>query len=148
MLNFTNHIIMHSLVSILVPIFICCILPVSIVLIIARGTAYGVKKRAEVLMKAIEYNPDLDVDSLARSMMKPPKTFRQILSHRLLCGCIYTLLGVFTAIGCIILEAMYSEEIITIILIFATCIFLPIGLGYLITWAITRKDNTEKEASE
>lgn len=139
---------MDDLVAILVPIFICCILPVSIVLIVYRSSAYSTKKRAEVLMKAIECNPELDVESLAKSMTKASKTPEQILGHRLLCGTIYSLLGLFSIVGCIILKAMYSYEVLTIILILAACIFLPVGMGYIITWTLTRKDKSLQKSAE
>lgn len=80
---------MHALVS----IFICCILPLGIVVAYFINQMYVNKKRAEVLIKAIE-NGSADADKIAEALQKPRKSERQRFNRRLLCGCIFSLIGI------------------------------------------------------
>ena len=78
----------------LVPISICAILPISIVLVVFLASMYSEKKRAQVLIKAIEANNSIDADKLADALRKPKKTALEILNRRLLWGCIFSLIGI------------------------------------------------------
>ena len=53
---------MESIIAVLIPIFICVVLPVLIVWIVFRATMNNDNKRAEVLIKAIEANNGIDAD--------------------------------------------------------------------------------------
>ena len=65
---------------ILIPISICVILPIAVVLIISLQKRNSDNKRAEVLLKAIETNKDIDVDRLTEAMSynRPRKTPAEI----------------------------------------------------------------------
>ena len=68
--------------SVLVPIFICVVLPVSVVLIRAIMNMHTENKRSEVLLKAIEANNCIDADKLAQALAKPrltPRGLRALL---------------------------------------------------------------------
>ena len=56
--------------NVLVPIAICCILPICVVWIIFHAATNGDNKRAEVLIKAIESNNGIDADRLADALAK------------------------------------------------------------------------------
>ena len=77
---------MESIIAVLIPIFICVVLPVLIVWIVFRAAMNNDNKRAEVLIKAIEANNGIDADRLADALGKPRKTAREILNLRLLLG--------------------------------------------------------------
>ena len=64
--------------GILVPIFICVVLPVAIVAIIYWERVNNDNKRTQVLIKAIEANNDIDADKLAEALAKPRKTAKEI----------------------------------------------------------------------
>lgn len=127
--------------QILVPIFICVVLPVSIVLIFYLAAMNSDNKRAQILIKAIESGKDIDTDKLADALRKPRRTPREILNLRLLRGCIFTLLGlVFVIIGAGILfgGGPYAEAP-GLQMIILGAIFLAIGVSYLIVYKTTRK---------
>ncbi|MDE6028457.1 MAG: hypothetical protein K2G23_10325, partial [Muribaculaceae bacterium] len=84
--------------EILVPIFICCVLPIAVVLITALTKINADRQRANIIIKAIEANNNIDADKLAESLKKPQRTPLQILNLRLLRGCIFTLIGIGLAI--------------------------------------------------
>ncbi len=80
--------------QILVPIFVCVVLPVAIIAIIFGASINSDNKRSKVLIKAIESNCDIDADKLAEALQKPKKTALEILNLRLLRGCIFSLVGI------------------------------------------------------
>lgn len=124
----------------LIPIFVCVVLPVSIVLIVFLASMNSDNKRAQILIKAIEANNGIDADKLAESLHEPRKTEREILNQRLLYGCIATFLGIAAAgYG---LYATYSEDPDTEVarISYLVCAaLLAVGLGYLTVYFVTRK---------
>ena len=133
--------------STLVPIFVCVVLPVAVVLIGALSKVNSDNKRAEIIIKAIEANKDVDTDKLIESLKKPRKTAREILNNRLLCGCIFTLIGILLAIigfvnfftGC-----RFSADPVTVPLVFGG-VSLAIGVSYMIVYFVTRNQSVETE---
>ena len=131
----------------LVPIFICVVLPVAIVLILALTTINNDNKRAQILIKAIESGNNIDADKLAEALRKPKKSPREILNLRLLRGCIFTLLGLGLDIVAIFNlcsgDSDVSSDVVTIPLIFSAPM-LAIGIGYLVEYFVTRKQVEDK----
>ncbi len=124
----------------LVPIFICCILPLGIVVIYFINQMYVNKKRAEILVKAVE-NGSVDADKLAEALQKPRKTERQRFNNRLLCGCIFSLTGiVLLIVGLVMLccGSPISSDQVSVPLMFGG-IVLAVGLSFLIVCYVTRK---------
>lgn len=132
--------------DILVPIFVCVVLPVAIVLIVFLASMNSDNKRAKVLIKAIESNNGIDADRLAEAFKKPVKTAREILNLRLLRGCIFTFIGLALAIfGIIDFKSYYTvDENIALML---GGISLAIGISYLVVFFVTRR-NVNDEATD
>ena len=127
--------------DILVPIFICVVLPVAIVAIVYSSVMNNDNKRAQVLIKAIESNCGIDADKLAEALQRPRKTALQILNLRLLRGCIFFLTGiVLCCIGIIsfCVGVKFLDEPVFIPLVLGGP-SLVIGLSYLIVYFVTRK---------
>lgn len=129
--------------GILVPIFICVVLPVAIVAIIYWGRVNNDNKRTQVLIKAIEANNDIDADKLAEALAKPRKTAKEILNGRLLKGCIFTFIGVCCEIFALVeyfsqnAETSFLDSIEAFGVIGG--ISLAIGISFLIVYFVTRK---------
>lgn len=123
--------------QILVPIFVCVVLPVAIIAIIFGASINSDNKRSQVLIKAIESNCDIDADKLAEALQKPKKTAREILNLRLLRGCIFSPVGIAV---CII--GIIAADTVTVPLIFGGA-SLAIGLSYLVVYFVTRKQINE-----
>ena len=131
--------------QILVPIFVCVVLPVAIIAIIFGASINSDNKRSKVLIKAIESNCDIDADKLAEELQKPKKTALEILNLRLLRGCIFSLVGIAVCIIGIIAYSMgmeFQTDAVTVPLIFGG-ISLAIGLSYLVVYFVTRKQINE-----
>lgn len=126
--------------QILVPIFVCVVLPVLIVFIVFRAAMNSDNKRAEILIKAIEQNGDVDADRLAKALEKPRKSPREVLNLRLLRGCIFSLVGLFLiAVGLVSFAAgtEFGADPVTVPMLFGGA-SMAIGISYLIVYFVTR----------
>lgn len=126
----------YGLTSILVPIAICVVLPVSIVLIVFLTSINKDNKNAQVLIKAIEANSGIDADKLAETLRKPKKTPLELLNTRLLNGCVYAALGLaFLICG---LVNFTGDSTFNGILYLAAAVCLAVGAGFLTVYFATR----------
>lgn len=134
---------MAQVLGLLIPIFICVVLPISIVAIVFRASINSDNKRAQVLIKAIESNCGIDADKLAEALRKPKKSDREILNLRLLRGCIFSFLGLgFFVVAILSLASKTSLYYDPAYLPFSLIICIPslaIGISYLIVYFLTRK---------
>ncbi|MCM1077410.1 MAG: hypothetical protein NC411_08640 [Bacteroides sp.] len=129
--------------AIIIPIFICVVLPVAIVLIVSLTRINNDNKRTEVIVKAIEANNSIDVDKLAESLKKPQKSEREILNRRLLNGCIFTLIGIaMMTVGLTnyaISDCDFSADPVTCPMLLGG-VSLAVGISFLIVYFVSRKD--------
>lgn len=127
--------------DVLVPIFICVVLPVAIVAIVFAAMSNRDNKRSQVLIKAIESNSGLDAAKLVDALQTPQKTSLELLNLRLLRGCIFSLIGVALCIVGIVslcTGTEFAAGSVTVPLVFGGA-SLAIGLSYLIVYFVTRK---------
>ena len=125
--------------GIIVPLGICIILPCIIVGIIFWFLNNRVNKNAEIAIKAIESNSSLDIDKLIAAMAKPEKTPQQLLNLRLLRGCILSLVGVAVGLFSAVIYSHFDDAATTYFSLLISCIFLAVGIAYLIVYFVTRK---------
>ena len=136
--------------DILVPIFVCAIMPIAIVLIVMMVKMNADKQRAKIIIKAIEANNNIDADKLAESLRKPQRTPREILNLRLLRGCIFTLIGVGLCL-CGLLSYSGGKEfgedsvLLPFMMGFAS---FSVGLSYLIVYFVTSKEVKAEDDSK
>lgn len=124
--------------DILVPIFICVVLPVAIVFIVSYASVNSDNKRAEIIIKAIEANNSVEADKLAESLKKESKTEREILNLRLLRGCIFSLIGL-----CVIILDLLNLGFQSNIFVLLGAISFAIGVSYLVVYYVTRKQKSD-----
>lgn len=125
--------------DILVPIFICCVLPVAIVLVIYLARMNQDNKRAQILIKAIESGDGVNADKLAEALGKQRKSPREILNQRLLRGCIFTLVGL------VIMIVGLCTDVAPIPSFTLGGILFAIGVSYVIVYFVTRKEVVASE---
>ena len=123
--------------KILVPIFICVVLPVTIVWLITRARQNETNRKTEVMLKAIEAGATIDAN-----FFKNPKesiTIKERLLKRLTGGCIFSLMGVvFTIIGLVNRNMALDNDAFTIPVLFGG-IFFAIGVAHLVVFYVGRK---------
>ena len=127
--------------DILVPIFICVVLPVMIVWLVTRARQNETNRKTEVMLKAIEAGATIDAN-----FFKNPKetvTIKERLLKRLTGGCIFTLMGIaFFVIGLVNKRATCVDQVhidsFTVPGIFGG-IFFAIGVALLVVFFVGRK---------
>ena len=85
---------MEHLVEILVPIACGCVLPIVIVWLAIRKEMNDTNTRTQIVLAAIEKNPDLNIEDLMKKISPKKSLLKEKLLKKLLWGCITALLGV------------------------------------------------------
>ena len=134
--------ILCSITTDLIPIFICCVLPITIVWIVMKTVRFREAKRTEVLIKAIESCKDINANMIANALAKPakaPKSPREILNIRLTIGLVFTIIAVLFE-ACLIF-GYCTGELDQELIIFSMFNAVPLGIGiaFLIAYFVTRK---------
>ena len=124
------------LTEILVPIFVCVVLPIAIVWIVFFTIRQKNKNETQIILEALKSNPDLDPERLINSFRRPKRTPMQYLSRKLLRGCIFTLMGITFA-----LLGLFSPEEDFIFGCWFFCgILSAVGIGFLVTYVFEYKN--------
>ena len=132
----------NMLISTLVPLGICVVLPVLIVWFFTRMKINNDNKRSEIIIKAIEANNSIDVDALAKSLEKQQKSPEQIQQGRLLRGSCFALSGVaFIVCGLCAYYAEFFEDDGLLCLVIPGALALSVGIGFLIVYFTTNRKN-------
>lgn len=130
--------------GILVPIFICCVLPIAIVFIIFGSSVSQKRTNAKVLMEALRHVDHVDVNRLADQLnMKENRKNDPVstLHRRLLHGCVGTLSGIGLASIIPLLSEPGPLEMSDTQIFLALCAIISfcIGIGNLVVYFVTRK---------
>ena len=131
---------MEYLVTILVPIAICCVLPIVVSWLNVRHRMNETNARTQIALAALEKNPDIDIEELLKKISTRGRLLKEKLLTKLLWGCLTTLLG-FGLIGFgIYLGANHlggTDDPMT-----SVCfglISLGVGIAFLINYAVGKK---------
>lgn len=136
--------------DILVPIFICAIMPVAIVFIVFWTARNNDNRRADILIKAIESGNNIDADKLAEALRKPQKSPRELVNSRLLRGCIFSLVGIaLIAFGIFNFVCGSQFDTDNVSAVFALGgISLAVGISYLFVFRYTKRQLDKSEEAE
>ncbi|MBO7617536.1 MAG: hypothetical protein J6T22_10045 [Bacteroidales bacterium] len=125
----------------LVPIFCGCLLPIVIIWMGVREKINDTNARTQIVMAAIEKNPDLDVEELLKKMSPKKKLLKEKLLSKLLWGCITAILGIgLLALGIYLkTQNAYTEVEEFITPICFGVILLGIGGAFIINYGVGKK---------
>ena len=123
---------MDNLVEILVPLGVAVALPVCIVSIIFRSAMAADRNRKEIVLAALEKNPNLNVEDLVKQMKKSEKLIKEKLLARLEHGCLCCLMGVAFVLLYFFLSVQNE------ILIIAGAALIAVGIAFLISYFVGR----------
>ncbi|MBO4537036.1 MAG: hypothetical protein J5702_07490 [Bacteroidales bacterium] len=142
-------------VEVIVPIFICVILPVSIVLIIGLVRRNETNRKAEVMLKAIENGVPVDLEQL--NPKKKSKSIKQDLLEKLNGACITGIMGIgFLTLGILRTQSWEfgRNMFLNKFWLPAGAVLLAVGIGLLISYLTGKKmlakelEAEEKELTE
>lgn len=124
---------METLEDILVSLGVVVVLPVLIVSIIFRSVMAADRNRKEIILAALEKNPNLNVEDLVKRMNKSEKLIKEKLLARLEHGCLCCLMGVAFVLLYFFLSVQNE------ILIIAGAALIAIGIAFLVGYFVGRR---------
>ena len=128
---------MFWLVQLLVPIGVAVVLPITIVAIVFKSALASERNRKEIILAALEKNPNLDVEDLVKQMKqmkKSEKLIKEKLLARLERGCLCCLMGVAFMVLYFFL-GVQGEDFITVV----GAALIAIGIAFLISYFVGRR---------
>lgn len=128
-----DEVLAHALIEILIPIGVVVILPVAIVAIVFKSALASERNRKEIILAALEKNPNLDVEDLVKRMKKSNKLIKEKLIARLERGCACCLMGVAFLLLYFFLSVQNEFLIIT------GAALIAIGIAFLISYFVGRR---------
>ena len=137
--------------DIVIPIFICVVLPVTIVYLVARTKQNETNKKAEIMLKAIESGATVDMNQF-NTEKKGPKTIKQDLLEKFTGACITTFMGIAFVTWAIIgyVNPEFTDgRLFNRLAPMTGGVLLAVGLGLFISYFVGKKMlSKEIEAEE
>ena len=127
---------MKELVAILVPIACGCVLPIMVVWLAIRKSMNETNQRTQIVLAAIEKNPDMDIEELMKKISPKKKLLKEKLLEKLLWGTLATLLGI-GMIGFHFYVSIFTNS--TSPLGFAGIVLLAVGIAFLISYYVGKR---------
>ena len=125
---------MHDLVSILVPLGCGCVLPIMIVWFTIRESMNKTNQRTQIVLAAIEKNPDLDIEELIKKLLK------EKLLSKLQTGNITALLGIGFLVCALYADYMGGMNPKDLRMLYlAGVILLVVGVAFLRSYFVGKK---------
>lgn len=109
-------------------------LPVAIVAIVFKSALASDRNRKEIILAALEKNPNLDVEDLVKRMKKSNKLIKEKLLARLESGCGSCLMGVAFLLLYFFL-GVQGEDFIVVV----GAALIAIGIAFLISYFVGRR---------
>lgn len=128
-----DEVLAHALVETLIPIGVAVVLPVAIVAIVFKSALASDRNRKEIILAALEKNPNLDVEDLVKRMKKSNKLIKEKLLARLERGCLCCLMGVAFLLLYFFLSVQNEFLIIT------GAALIAVGIAFLVSYFVGRR---------
>lgn len=139
-----NYVILNSIIDSLVPIACGVVLPIVMVWLYYRNEQLEATKRSEIVMAAIEKNPEVDVQEFLNKLNPPKKSYKEQLMtkmhYEVLWGTICFIGGIVTISVMITLGILqvFIEKFFPIVSIFGV-VPLAVGCGLLAAYNSAKK---------
>ncbi len=124
---------METLEDILVSLGVVVALPVLIVSIIFRSVMAADRNRKEIILAALEKNPNLNVEDLVKRMNKSEKLIKEKLLAKLQRGCLCCLMGVALVL------LYFFPSVQNEFLIITGTALIAIGIAFLVGYFVGRR---------
>ena len=125
---------MFWLVQLLVPIGVAVVLPIAVVAIVFKSALASERNRKEIILAALEKNPNLDVEDLVKRMKKSEKLIKEKLLARLERGCLCCLMGMAFMVLYFFL-GVQGEDLIVVV----GAALIAIGIAFLVSYFVGRR---------
>lgn len=137
--------IAHQLSDLISMLGICVFMPCFIAWSISRIKINNDNRRTELLLEAIKSSgSQIDPETLAKAFTKPTLSPSEILTRRLLCGLIFTLLGVAATLFGIYVMCTIPEFHIQYMMFMIAGVAFSIGISFLVIYFIAKNQIQNK----
>jgi hypothetical protein len=131
---------MKELIGILVPLGCGCLLPIMVVWFSVRRRMNETNKRTEIVLAAIEKNPEMDIEEWMKKISPKQKLLKEKLLSKLLKGTLCALLGLgLVGFGAWLSYAGRGGTDNPVMAICAGLILLAIGIAFLVNYGVGKK---------
>lgn len=121
------------LVELLIPLGVAVVLPITIVAIVFKSVLASERNRKEIILAALEKNPNLNVEDLVKRMKKSEKLIKEKLLAKLQRGCLCCLMGVALVL------LYFFPSVQNEFLIIAGTALIAIGIAFLVGYFVGRR---------
>ena len=131
---------MSDFIDILPALACGCVLPIVVIWLGIRKEMNETNTRTQIVLAAIEKNPDMDLEELMAKISPKKKLLKEKLLSKLLWGGIVAFLGIALIVYCVvtgIVGGMPTSALQQFSLIGA--ILFGIGIAFIINYAVGRK---------
>ena len=125
-----------------VPVFVCVVLPIVIVWLVARTRQNEANRKAEIMLKAIEAGVPVDMSQFEPEKKKGSKSIKQELLDKLNGACITGLMGIgFLTLGIlrVVITDFGRNMFINKFWLPAGAVLLAVGIGLFISYFAGKK---------
>ena len=131
---------MSDFIDILPALACGCVLPIVVIWLTIRNEMNKTNQRTQIVLAAIEKNPDMDLEELMKKISPKKKLLKEKLLGKLQTGNITTFLGIGFLICAIYVDfvgGMSSNDLRMLYL--AGAILLSVGIAFLISYSKGKK---------
>ena len=131
---------MSDFIDILPALACGCVLPIVVIWLTIRNEMNKTNQRTQIVLAAIEKNPDMDIEELMKKISPKKKLLKEKLLSKLQTGNITTFLGIGFLICAIYVDfvgGMSSNDLRMLYL--AGAILLSVGIAFLISYSKGKK---------
>ena len=135
--------------DILVPIFVCVVLPVFIVWLVTRARQHETDKKTEIMLKAIENGAQIDPQLFKTK--QSTRSIKQELMDKFTGACVTSFMGIaFLAIGLVnrinpgMIKGLWFLETA----LSSGAIFLAIGFALFLSYLVSKRTLAKEIESE
>lgn len=132
----------ETLVNFALPVFICVVLPIMVVWLVARTRQHETNRKAEIMLKAIEAGVPVDMTQFEPAKKKAPKSIKQELLDKLNGACVTSLMGAgFLTLGIlrVVITDFGRNMFINKFWLPAGAVLLAVGIGLFISYFVGKK---------
>ena len=131
---------MSDLIPILVPIACGCVLPIMIVWFSVREKMNATNQRTQIVLAAIEKNPDMDLEELMKKISPKKKLLKEKLLSKLQTGNITTFLGIGFLLCALYVDYMGGMDPRDLSMLYlAGIVLLVVGVAFLRNYFVGKK---------
>ena len=132
-----NYVVLMETVTKIIAITCGIALPILIMWLDNRKKTNETNQRTQIVLSALEKNPQMDVEELLKKMAPQRKLLKEKLLTKLQWGGILTLLGLaLTIFGCYLIAG--REDHNNPFILFGPFL-MPVGIAFLITFYVGKK---------